>query len=381
MKENRLKIEGSGYQYYENLAAHLGTKDPSIIFGEDFYWPRQFEIHLPSDHKRSCNLNCKWCQGALYDRQLGNWEIKALALLNKLEGAIPYHIYGGAYTEPLMNPYIMTFLATTKRFDNCFGIHTNGTKLKSLEENMGFLTELDRIATSSEDYLSVSLDGGLAWSWANNKSAKRDWFYDVIEGIRLATRIRSRSGKPYAIRVCYLMNENNSSVGNIMSVVGIMKDLGVDSIRFAIPYAKYNQAFDIVQNYKDSFEDVHKDEYAELVKPFLSAEFDDKPYVFYVGADATSIDNYTFNQCIYHAYQITYAADGYVYKCSAVAAPDAPQCRLGEITDDLEEFKRLIDKNKNEKWDCTKMCFSKGLRCNRMAIELNQEYKDKVGDL
>ena len=105
MKENRLKVAGSGYQYYENLVEHLGTKDTDVIFGEGFYWPRQFEIHLPSNHKISCNLNCKWCQGSLFDRQLGTWEIDGLELLNKLEGAIPYHIYGGGiyrtYYEPL----------------------------------------------------------------------------------------------------------------------------------------------------------------------------------------------------------------------------------------------------------------------------------------
>ena len=81
---------------------------------------------------------------------------------------------------------------------------------------------------------------------------------------------------------------------------------------------------------------------------------------------------------MYHAYQITYGADGYVYRCSAVAAPDAKHCRLGAITDDLNKFKVMINKNKDEFWDCKKMCFDRGLRCDRMAIELNQEYKRLV---
>lgn len=378
MKDTRLKIDGSGYKYYENLVEHLGTKDTKIIFGEEFYWPRQFEIHLPSNHKTSCNLHCKWCQGGLYDRQLGTWEVEGLDILNKLKGAIPYHIYGGAYTEPTMNPYLISYLATTKKYNNCFGIHTNGTKLLILEDTVGFLTELDRLADSKEDYLSISLDGGLAWSWAKAKSSKSSMFYDIIEGIRKIVLIRNKSNKSYAIRVCYLMDKYNDSEGNILSVIGIMKDLGVDSVRFAIPYAKYNQTFDIVTKYKDDVEDACKDVYAEKVKPYLSDDITDKPYVFYVGSDATNVDNYTFNKCIYNAYQITYGADGYVYKCSAVAAPDAKQCRIGKITSDLDEFKRLINKNKNEAWDCKKMCFDKGLRCNRMAIELNQEYKNRT---
>jgi MoaA/NifB/PqqE/SkfB family radical SAM enzyme len=378
MKDTRLKIDGSGYQYYENLVEHLGTKDPSIIFGEEFYWPRQFEIHLPSNHKRSCNLKCKWCQGSLYDRQLGNWELDGLVLLNKLNGVIPYHIYGGAYTEPTMNPYLMSYLAITKKYNNCFGIHTNGTKLLVLENTVGFLTELDRLANSKEDYLSVSLDGGLAWSWSKAKSSKSFMFYDIIEGLKKITSIRDKSKKTYAIRVCYLMDKYNDSEGNILSVIGIMKDLGVDSIRFAIPYAKYNQQFDLVKKYKDTVEDTYKDVYAKKLLPYLSTNTSDKPYIFYVGSDATSLDNYTFNKCIYHAYQITYGADGYVYKCSAVAAPNAKHCRLGKITADLTKFKEMINKNKNESWDCKKMCFDKGLRCNRMAIELNQEYEKRT---
>jgi wyosine [tRNA(Phe)-imidazoG37] synthetase (radical SAM superfamily) len=379
MMKNRLKIGRSGYGYYDNLIEHLGTDATAVIFGKDFYWPRQFEIHLPSDHKTSCNLHCKWCQGSLYDKQLGVWELKGLDLLDKLKGAIPYHIYSGVYTEPTMNPYLLSYLATTKKHNNCFGIHTNGTKLLALENAVGFLTELDRLTDSEEDYLSISLDGGSAQSWAKTKSSAPYMFNDIIEGISKIAKIRSESKGAYAIRVCYLMNEENDSDENISSIVNTMKGLGVDSIRFAIPYAKYNQPFDIVAEHKSTVEDVSKDVYAEKLKPYLSSDTTDKPYVFYVGSDQTSVDNYTFNRCIYHAYQITYGADGYAYRCCAVAAPDAKHCRLGVITDDLDKFKAMINKNRNEFWDCKKMCFDRGLRCARMAIELNQEYKRLVG--
>ncbi|MBC8552447.1 MAG: hypothetical protein H8D23_22695 [Candidatus Brocadiales bacterium] len=361
MIKNRLKIGGSGYGYYENLTEHLGTNDPDIIFGEKFYWPRQFEIHLPSNHKNSCNLNCKWCKGALYDKQLGTWELKGLGLLNKLRGSIPYHIYSGTYTEPTMNPYLLPYLATTKKYNNCFGIHTNGTKLLTLENTVGFLTELDRLASSREDYLSISLDGGSARSWAKAKSSIKSMFYDIMDGIRRITSIRNKSNKPYAIRVCYLMNKDNDSSSNILRVIGAMKDFGVDSVRFAAPHS-------------GGAEDTHKDAYAEKLAPHLSSDTTDKPYVFYVGL----LNDHTFNKCIFHAYQITYGADGYAYRCSAVAAPNAEHCRLGVATDDLDEFRTIINNGKNKAWDCKKMCFDRGLRCDRIAIELNQEYKRLV---
>ena len=133
----------TSYQYWNMLIDHI--KDPSVIFKDEFFWPRQFEIHLPGDHKRSCSLNCKHCQGSKYIKTLGFWELEVLELLNNLKGAIPYHIYGGAYTEPMINPYYMTFLATTKKYNNHFGIHTNGTMLNLLEETQGWWTELIRI--------------------------------------------------------------------------------------------------------------------------------------------------------------------------------------------------------------------------------------------
>ena len=61
--------------------------------------------------------------------------------MDKLKGKIPYHVYGGAYTEPMMNPYFMTFLSMTKKHNNHFGIHTNGTFLNQLEEHKNLFIE------------------------------------------------------------------------------------------------------------------------------------------------------------------------------------------------------------------------------------------------
>ena len=124
------------YHYWNQLMAHLDN-DQRKFFNGQLTYPRQFEIHLPANHKSPCNLQCPHCAGKFFQKDLGTWEMDALELLHKLAGKIPYHIYGGAYTEPLLNPYFMTFLHTTKRYGGHFGIHTNGSLLSKMEDRHG----------------------------------------------------------------------------------------------------------------------------------------------------------------------------------------------------------------------------------------------------
>lgn len=365
------------YLYWVQLMKHLGN-DREKFFNGEFIWPRQFEIHLPSNHKKPCNLNCPHCAGKLFDRSMGNWEREGLELLDKLEGAIPYHIYGGAYTEPLVNPYYMAFLNMTKKYNNHFGIHTNGTILNWLETEMGWLTELNRISTDRIDYLSVSLDAGFPWSWAKTKGTKKlELFNEIIEGIRKACTIREKNNdKGHAIRLCYLISPESGTRENFEAITATAKDIGVDSLRFSIPFGNYNQPFDKVRNYKYNVELPGDLKYRELLKDIVSKDENERPYIFYTGPEFTDIDLFDFDKCLYGYYQITYGADGYVYKCSTTATPTAKQCRLGKITSDLEVFKEMIIKNCDPNWDCQKMCFAHGVRCNRMGFEVNRGYRE-----
>lgn len=366
------------YRYYLQLMDHL-ENDESKFFNDEFIWPRQFEIHLPADHKKACNLNCPHCAGKLFDKSLGTWEMEGLELLDNLKGAIPYHIYGGAYTEPLLNPYYLTFLHMTKKHGNHFGIHTNATILNTLETNLGWLTELNRISTDDVDYLSISLDAGFSWSWAKTKGTKKFHLYhnEIIEGVRKACEIRRKNNdKGHAIRLCYLISPISGNKENFESIVAIAKDLGVDSLRFSIPFGTYNQSFDKIRNYKNEIELPGDIKYRNLLENLVSKNKNEKPYIFYTGPEFTDIDGFDFKHCLYGYYQITYGADGYIYKCSTTATPTAKQCRLGKITSDVEEFKKIIMKNYNPRWDCQKMCFSRGVRCNRMGWEINRGYQN-----
>ncbi len=362
------------YHYWMQLMEHL-KGDTDVFFDGRLIYPRQFEIHLPGNHRVPCDLGCLHCAGKYFQKDLGTWELEALELLNKLQGKIPYHIYGGAYTEPLINPYFMTFLHTTKRYGGHFGIHTNGVLLSRLEEQIGWLTELNRISTDYVDYLSVSLDAGFPWSWAKTKGTKHEnLFNEVIQGLRKAVEIRKKAGgKGHAIRLCYLISPNSDSPENFGSIVSIAKNIGVDSLRFSIPFACYNQSFDKVREYKRDREVQMTDVYAQRLTSYLSEAQTERPYIFYTGPEFTDVDKFDFKQCVYCYYQITFGADGYAYKCSTTATPTVAMCRLGKITSNLDEFHRLLIRNANPEWDAN-TCFKNGARCNRMGLEINRAY-------
>jgi MoaA/NifB/PqqE/SkfB family radical SAM enzyme len=363
-----------GYQYFNILKKHLGH-DLTKIFNGKLIYPRQIEIHLPADHRQPCNFNCYYCQGRLLKKPLDHWEIEALKLMNKLKNKIPFYIFGGAYSEPTMNPYMMTFLATAKDCGAHFGIHTNGSMLKRLEENQGWLTELCHLATTKKDYLSISLDAGTAKSHMITKNLKRNWFNEIVEGIKMAVKIRGTATKP-AIRVCYLLNKVNSSKREIKRCLKLMKQIKVDSLRFSIPYELYGKSFDKVKLYKQKVEVKQNKELIKWLPALMSKSSKEKPFIFYLPPQYQDVEKMNFKQCIYSYYQITLGADGYIYRCSSTATPTFKMNRLGKITSDLKKFNQMVLANQNPDFKPS-TCFRVGARCNRMALELNYRWSQR----
>jgi MoaA/NifB/PqqE/SkfB family radical SAM enzyme len=361
-------VRPKNYNYVEIVREHLGGSFDPVFNGEMIY-PRQLEVHLPSDRKKACNFHCSYCQGGELDQSLGSWEEKGLRLMDKLQGAIPLYVYGGAYTEPLMNEFFLPYLEMTKKYNNNFGCHSNGSLLTELEDSIGFCSRLIELGTDEIDYFSCSLDAGTVESHKKTKNISDNYFTRIIEGLRLLVKIRGNKQVP-KIRVCYLMNKINSSKDEIANIVKIMKDIGVDSLRFSIPYMVYGRDFEEVERYRNRNEIPFGLKCEETVKPYLSKNQEELPYIFWHGPGWQDVKKMNFNQCIYSYYQITYAADGYVYKCSSTASPSFSDNRLGEITDDLEEFQRMVLANHKEDFDA-KTCFVKGARCNRIALEIN----------
>jgi len=292
-------------------------------------------------------------------------------MVDALEGKVPYCIYGGAYTEPLLNLRLLEFIKITKRHGGYFGIHTNGSLLKQLEGRQSFLSWICLLAASKKDYLSISLDAGTPESHKRTKSTKKSWFGEIIDGIRLAVKIRGASNYP-SIRVCYLLNEFNSSEKEIGGIIDVMREIGVNSLRFSIPYDVYGKSFDRVRKYKWDVEIAQDVAWAEMLEPLLSKDARDKPYVFYIPPYYQDVDRMDFEQCIYSYYQITLAADGYVYKCSSTASPTFAMNRLGKITDDLDT---MILANHDPDFSPA-TCFNAGAKCNRIALEINTAWNE-----
>jgi len=366
-------IRPERYRYYDQLIQHVGSED--TFFDGELVYPRQLEIHLPGDHIHPCVMRCTHCQGMLFEKGLGTWEATGLSLLHNLEGAVPYHIYGGAYTEPVINPYFGAYLGVTKHYGNYFGIHTSGSPLWELEKHQGLLTEMLRLGDDERDYISFSLDAGSVDSHSKGKGLSEDKFTDILNAIAFLATAKDRK---MSVRVCYLLNRWNSTEEEIEYITTFANRVGIDSLRFSVPYAQYNQTFDQVKRYKERKEVPHSEEYRNRIAPYMSTDQSDRPYIFYVAPKEgwTDIALYDFDQCIYGYFQITLAADGYMYRCSAVAAPDAAHLRLGIITDEIEEFERMNKRNQVSGFDCQKACFAHGVRCNRMAVECNRKYRD-----
>lgn len=371
-KVDKSYLRPAGYNYSQILLDHLGGNYDKVFNGE-FLYPRQLEIHLPGDHRRACNFGCYYCQGKILEQPLGDFERDALTLVRELNGRIPYMIYGGAYTEPLLNPFLLDFLKATKKTATNFGIHTNGSLLMKREGDEGFLSTLCDIATSPQDYLSISLDAGTAESHARTKNLKENWFDTIIGGIRLAVKSRGSSPSP-AIRVCYLLLPVNSSEWELKRIVDICEQLGVDSLRFSIPYDLYGKDFNKVVNYKRSVEVAQDRKLTNLLKPLLTIDNTSKPQIFYIGPECQDVEKMTFRQCIYGYYQITLGADGYVYKCSSAASPTFKPCRLGKVPHSVEVLEQMILANYDPEFDAG-LCFGMGARCNRMALEINTEWE------
>ena len=356
----------AAYDYYGQLVEHMGGLDR--VFDGTLIWPKQLEIHLPGDGKRRCNFNCAWCQGRDLDRGLADWEGKALRLIDELGGAIPLHIFGGAYTEPLLSARLPEFLRLTKKHGNAFGIHTNGSLLYEREKSEGLLSEIRRIA-GPKDYISVSLDAGFTDSHCAGKGLKEKWFGEIVDGMAIVSHL----GRP-RLRLAYLMTEDNSSEAEIWNVVRIAASLKADSLRFSVPYHPYGADFAHVREYKATVEEDLGIEYYETVKPFLGDC--GKTRIFWMGPETQDVDALRYRQCVYSYWQITLAADGYVYKCSCTASPSFKFCRLGEIPEDAETFKRMVMANHDPRWDPA-VCFANGARCNRQAIELNNIWRER----
>jgi len=361
------------YRYFDLLKQHLNG-DLSKIFSGKLVYPRQLEIHLPGDGKTACNFGCYYCQAKKLEKKLARFEETALSLVNKLNGKIPWITLGGQYTEPLLNPYLFHFIRAIKRQGSYYGIHTNGSLLGFLDTKNNFLTKLCEESDSSNDFVTCSLDAGSPESHMRTKGLESNWFDSVVFGLKRLIEAREGRGFP-SVRVTYLMNEQNSSPDEIKSIISIIRNTGIDSLRFSIPYDYYGNSLEKTKEYKRKVELKYGQKYHDLVSPYLSGN-NEKPYIYWMPPEYQDVDNMDYKVCIDGYYQICLGADGWFYRCTSAAASDFKACRLGKATDDLAEFENIIRKNQSRNWSPS-TCFNLGVRCSRMALEINSRWNGK----
>ena len=360
-----------GYNYIQILKDHVGSWDK--IFNGELIYPRQLEIHLPGNHKIRCDFNCYYCQGRILEQPIDMNEENVYRVVEQLKGAVPFHVYGGAYTEPLLNPWLLRFLKLTKRYGSRFGIHTNGSSLLHLEHSIKFMSELCAIATSNEDYVSISIDAGFPESHMITKNLKKNRFDEITAGAKLLCQIRGGRSFP-AIRFSYIMNEYNAGRDELTKIVRIARDIGADSVRFSVPYDLYGKPFEQVREYKRRVEIPFDGVVGARLDGLLSKP-GEKPIIFYIPPACQDVDRMNFKQCIYSYYQITFASDGWVYNCSSTASPSFKFSRLGKQTDRIDHFDRMVLKSHDPRFDPS-VCFRNGARCNRMGLEINSAWAD-----
>ena len=358
----------------KNLTDWVDEKD---IFKKDFVWPRQFEIHLPSNKAIACDFHCFYCQGSKLDMALGFDEKKALKLMEEIgPDKFEYYIYGGAYTEPLLNPYFMDFIRLTKKNNAYFGIHTNGSQLKKLQEKDNFCTELVTLMKDQKDYISISLDGGSPESHSKTKNIKYDAWTDIIEGIKILVDERKKLNLPGSIRVAYLLNKWNSGDEELEKFIIMMKEIKVDSLRFSIPYAQYGNEVKKVQSYKKTVENKEHAKFKKKLEKFMSKTRDEKPFIFYFAPINQDIDRMldeNYKQCAYTYYQTTMGSSGHIYRCSSIATPSFDYGIMGRQPESVDELKKMIMDSQTSEFHCH-TCINATARCNRMALEINTEW-------
>lgn len=348
----------AAYGYLAHLEKHLG-QDIDNMFSVRGMYPRQLNIYLPGDHKRGCNFNCFHCSGRLSTPHLAHWEEAGIELINNLRGKVPYHIYSGANTEPLLNPYLSEFLVATKRWGSCFGVKTNGSRLLELQKEGSFLGFLCDIADSEEDFFSISLDAGSSQSHSKTKGVSPDFFRRIIAGMQTLGSVRGNRKFP-ALRVSYLLSSYNDSEAEIWSAIEYTKSAGFDSIRFSQPHPAYGaNSADADRHWKK----IETDD-ARYKKLFSRLSSDQKPFVFY----ASPCRSGAIKQCAYGYYQMTLSHDGYLYRCTTVAL--FPEMKLAPITPDIGSFKDALFRNQDPGFE-PEECFKIGAYCCRAAIAVN----------
>ena len=376
-----------------NVAQSLfGKKNEKItdFISWKFKMPRQIEIHIPpyldpygsnpKPDSNPCIFKCSVCAGKHSGRGLRyGWEKKALGLLSSLKGTVPFTILSGHYTEPMSSPYFFDFLKTTKENGGYFGVHTNGARLVEFEEKFSGLTKaLQLPGITSEDFISVSVYGGSPESFYTHTgtSPNTNYFESVLDGIALLGKLKRQLKSPMSFRISYLGTAVNLHKDQLQKIVSLARKAHVDSLRFSIAFAPYNMDFNKVKSV-DDWRIKKEAEILPWLQPYVSFNKSQKPYIFYRPEALTDVGLYDkITNCFYGYLQVTISARGTWTKCSTVTM--SMEHDLGEVTNSVIDFKKIVKKYQNPEFNACTGCFKKGLRCDPLATTFNNALSNRT---
>jgi len=366
------------YQYARLAEEHISKRRADFApFDGKPLFPMQLEVHVPNETGTPCDLHCKHCSGNRMDQPLASFDDTLLLLIANLKGKIPLFIFAGAYVEPTLNPRLIDFIDAAKATKCSFGLHTHGGHLGRLEQRLGFMSRLcDQAAT--EDYVSISLDAGSAESYARTKRVSNGYYARVLSGVKHLVECRQNTGsRGPRVRLTYLINRWNCSPDEIAAAVGFARETGVDSLRFSIPYAPFGTSYDRTVNYKKAQEEPLAAQVTPVLLAFVSQDKTEIPYISFLPPEYQDIEDRYRQHCHFGYFQITFGSDGYVYRCPTTASPSFPDHRLGIIPSSAEVLLQIIARNQDPAFDPVTRCKPCGARCNRPAIDINNNFESR----
>jgi radical SAM protein with 4Fe4S-binding SPASM domain len=263
----------------------------------------KIEIH-PSGE---CNMNCELCYGKklapVKRSYLSSKVIKQNILEDvrkKLSEEDPTIIISGLYSEPLKNPEIKNILKEIIKYGFRFGLYTNGALLD--DEIIDTLTKnLYKKNNNLPSYISINISASM---FSNNLLEK------VLDSIKKLVEKRNKN-KSFlqinAVFYCFCKD-----VGFLEKTVKKLKTIGVDNIRFSIPWERHTlEGLDKSQKFS-------KKQIQETIKIFksLKSKFPEKVKIREYKTSKSNNE-----KCFSMTCSISISPEGDIYPCPELCSP------------------------------------------------------------
>ena len=218
--------------YGRQLLEKDGDRVNAVLQGK-IIPPKEIEIQPTS----LCNLNCRHCFGKALtlgrlENKIGEKEIKIIADRvdefneNGFKAGETIKLCGTT-GEPLVNPASLYSIKLFKAIGRKVVFFTNGLWLDKIYKNKQYM---DYILEA--DSLRLSLDAGSETTSTRLKG--KQGFNKIISNLELLLQKRAHQNSNLNVTVGYVVGRENYH--EIVQATQIMKNLGVDEIRFRVDF-------------------------------------------------------------------------------------------------------------------------------------------------